>query len=300
LHNMRRDRLGLQHERNVQTFRLLRMRCRRCTDVLIQQEQRAEDNLLHLLRNLPVKERLDKLLFDRGLAKSRQQAQGMILEGAVLVNHQRIDKPGTRVDISASIRLKSVAQPYVSRGGLKLEKALDVFAFDVAGWVCLDIGASTGGFTDCVLQKGAAKVYAVDVGHNQLDWKLRNDERVVPIEGLNARYLKFEDIGTTVDFITVDVSFISLTLILPVLRPFTKPATRIICLVKPQFEVGKEQVESGGLVTDPKKHVQVIEKIKSAAIGLGYRVLAVVESPILGGEGNKEFLLALAFDSQAE
>jgi 23S rRNA (cytidine1920-2'-O)/16S rRNA (cytidine1409-2'-O)-methyltransferase len=241
-----------------------------------------------------MKERLDKLLFDRGLVKSRQQAQAMILEGEVLVNQQRIDKPGTRVDASASIRLKSIPQPYVSRGGLKLEKALEVFAQDVTGWICLDIGASTGGFTDCLLRKGAAKVYAVDVGHNQLDWKLRNDERVVVIEGLNARYLKFDNIGTTVDLITVDVSFISLTLILPALRPFTKAATHIICLVKPQFEVGKEQVESGGLVTDPQKHEQVIEKVKSAAISLGYHVSGAIESPILGVEGNKEFLLALA------
>jgi 23S rRNA (cytidine1920-2'-O)/16S rRNA (cytidine1409-2'-O)-methyltransferase len=247
-----------------------------------------------------MKERLDKLLFDRGLVKSRQQAQAMILEGAVMVNEHRIDKPGTRVDSSARIRLKHGPHPYVSRGGLKLEKALEVFAPDVKGWVCLDLGASTGGFTDCLLQKGAARVYAVDVGHNQLDWKLRNNDRVVAIEGLNARYLRFEDIGSTVDLITVDVSFISLTLILPVLRPFTKPATRIICLVKPQFEVGREQVESGGLVTDPQKHQQVIEKMKSAAIGIGYRVLGVIESPVLGVEGNKEFLLALMLEPQAK
>ena len=245
-----------------------------------------------------MKERLDKLLLDRGLVRSRQQAQALILGGDVLVNQQRIDKPGTRIEVPQRFD-SNPPLPYVSRGGLKLEKALEVFAPDIRDWVCLDIGASTGGFTDCLLQKGAAKVYTIDVGHNQLDWKLRNDERVVAIEGLNARYLKFEDVGVTVDLITVDVSFISLTLILPVLRPFTKPATRILCLVKPQFEVGKEHVEKGGLVTDPQKHQQVIEKIKSAAIGLGYRVLGVIDSPILGAEGNKEFLLALTFEPQA-
>lgn len=241
-----------------------------------------------------MKERIDKLLLERGLVKSRQQAQALVLEGAVLVNEQRVDKAGTRVETSATIRLKHSPQPYVSRGGLKLEKALDVFAPDVTRWVCLDIGASTGGFTDCLLQRGAARVFAVDVGHNQLDWKLRNDARVVSIEGLNARYLRFADIGTTVDLITLDLSFISLTLILPVLRSFTKPATRLICLIKPQFEVGKEQVEAGGLVRDPRKHEQAIDKIKRAASDLGYAILGVIESPIAGAEGNQEFFIGLS------
>jgi 23S rRNA (cytidine1920-2'-O)/16S rRNA (cytidine1409-2'-O)-methyltransferase len=240
-----------------------------------------------------MKERIDKLLLERRLVKSRQQAQSMILEGVVLVNEQRVDKPGTRVDAAAPIRLKATPPPYVSRGGLKLERALDVFAVDVNNRVCLDIGASTGGFTDCLLQRGAAKVFAVDVGHNQLDWKLRQDTRVVVLEGINARYLKFENIGTTVDLITMDLSFISLTLVLPVLQPFTKATTRILCLIKPQFEVGKGQVESGGLVTDPQKHQQVIAKIQAAAQHLGYSVLGVVESPILGAEGNREFLMGL-------
>ena len=179
----------------------------------------------------------------------------------------------------------------MSRGGLKLEKALEVFAPDIRNWVCLDIGASTGGFTDCLLQKGAAKVYTIDVGHNQLDWKLRSDPRVVWKEGLNARYLKFEDVGATVDLISMDLSFISLTLVLPVLSPSPSRSTRILCLVKPQFEVGKEHVEKGGLVTDPNKHQEVVRKIRSSAELLGYTVLGVIDSPILGAEGNKEFFL---------
>jgi len=240
-----------------------------------------------------MKERIDKLLLDRGLVRSRQQAQALILGGEVLAGEQRIDKPGTKVDKTAEIRLKTAPLAYVSRGGLKLEKALEVFAPDIRNWVCLDIGASTGGFTDCLLQKGAAKVYTIDVGHNQLDWKLRSDPRVVWKEGLNARYLKFEDVGVTVDLISMDLSFISLTLILPVLRPFTQPTTRILCLVKPQFEVGKEHVEKGGLVTDPRKHQEVVRKIQSSAEALGYTTLGVIDSPILGAEGNKEFFLGL-------
>lgn len=239
------------------------------------------------------KERIDKVLLDRGFVKSRQQAQALILEGSVLVNEHRIDKPGTKVDTSCAIRLKHLPPPYVSRGGLKLKTALDLFVPEVRGWTCLDIGASTGGFTDCLLQRGATKVYALDVGHNQLDWKLRSDRRVVVIEGLNARYMKFEDIGETVDLITLDLSFISLTIVLPVLRPFEKRSTKVICLIKPQFEVGRGQVEKGGLVTDPKKHQQVIEKIRLAAQMLEYSVEGVVESPIRGADGNNEFLMAL-------
>ncbi len=242
---------------------------------------------------MTARERIDKLLVDRRLVKSRQQAQALILEGAVLVDEVRVDKPGIRVPASANVRLKYSPLPYVSRAGQKLAKALDVFVPDVAGIVCLDIGASTGGFTDCLLQRGARRVYAVDVGHNQLDWKLRIDPRVVCREGLNARYLKFPDIGTQVDLITLDVSFISLTLILPVLRPFLKAGARVICLIKPQFEVGKGEVEKGGLVTDPKKHQQVIEKIRQAAEAEDYRLMGVLDSPILGAEGNKEFLMGL-------
>ena len=240
-----------------------------------------------------MKERIDKLLVDLGFAKSRQQSQALILEGSVLVNEECLDKPGMRVDTSSAVRLKNPPQPYVSRGGLKLEKALEVFATSIEGWICLDIGASTGGFTDCLLQHGAARVFAVDVGHNQLDWKLRSDPRVVSIEGLNARYLSFDTIGVKVDLVTMDLSFISLTLVLPVTPPFTKPGTIVICLVKPQFEVGKGQVEKGGLVTDPEKHRQVIQKIRTSCASLGFRELGVVESPIAGMEGNKEFLMGL-------
>lgn len=245
-----------------------------------------------------MKERIDKLLCDRGLAEGRQQARALILEGTVLVNDQRIDKPGIKVDPSSTIRLKRLPRTYVSRGGKKLERALDAFAPDIHGWVCLDVGASTGGFTDCLLQRGASKVYAVDVGHNQLDWKLRSDARVVAIEGLNARYLKLEDIGEPVDLITLDLSFISLTLVLPALRLFAKANTKILCLIKPQFEVGKGQVEKGGLVTDPRKHLQVIEKVGSAARSLGYTVAGVVDSPILGADGNKEFFMGLSLEGQ--
>jgi 23S rRNA (cytidine1920-2'-O)/16S rRNA (cytidine1409-2'-O)-methyltransferase len=240
-----------------------------------------------------MKERIDKLLLDRGLVRSRQQAQALILGGDVLAGDRRIDKPGTKVENTVEIRLKRAPLPYVSRGGLKLERALDVFAPDIRNWVCLDIGASTGGFTDCLLQRGAAKVFTIDVGHNQLDWKLRSDPRVVWKEGLNARYLKFEDVGVTVDLISVDLSFISLTLILPMLRPFAHSETRILCLVKPQFEVGKEHVEKGGLVTDPNRQEEVVRKIRSCAESLGYVVLGGIESPILGAEGNKEFFLGL-------
>jgi 23S rRNA (cytidine1920-2'-O)/16S rRNA (cytidine1409-2'-O)-methyltransferase len=242
---------------------------------------------------LIAKERIDKLLLTRGLVRSRQQAQALILEGAVLVNEQRIDKPGMRVDLAATIRLKHSSLPYVSRAGLKLEKALEVFAPVIAGFLCLDIGASTGGFTDCLLQHGAQKVFAIDVGHNQLDWKLRCQPEVVCLEGLNARYLKFDQIGVQVDLVTMDLSFISLTLVFPVLHPFLKPISKIICLIKPQFEVGKGQVERGGLVTDPCKHQQVIDRVRDAAKAEGYGVLGIIDSPILGAEGNKEFLMGL-------
>lgn len=243
-----------------------------------------------------MKERIDKLLVDYGLANSLPQAQAFILEGLVFANEQRIEKPGTRVDVGLSIRLKKFPPPYVSRGGLKLEKALKVFTPSVENWVCLDIGASTGGFTDCLLQHGAARVFAVDVGNNQLDWKLRSDPRVRSFEEVNARFLGFDLIGAKVDLVTMDLSFISLTLVLPVIPQFTKPGTVIICLVKPQFEVEKGQVEKGGLVTDPEKHIQVVQKIRVAAVGLGFRELGVIESPIEGMEGNKEFLMGLVMD----
>jgi len=240
-----------------------------------------------------MKERIDKLLLARGLAQSRHQAQALVLAGSVLADEQRIDKPGTRVDLTSRLRLKSEARTYVSRGGRKLEHALQHFSIEVGGRICLDIGASTGGFTDCLLRHGAARVHAVDVGHNQLDWKLRKDGRVRCLEGLNARTLKFEDIGETVDLITLDLSFISLCMVLPVLDVFLKSTSRILCLVKPQFELGKGQVEKGGIVRNPQKHRLALAKVSACAGDLGYRLLGSVPSPILGAEGNREFFLAL-------
>ena len=240
-----------------------------------------------------MKERIDKLLLARGLARSRHQAQALVLTGSVLADEQRIDKPGTRVDLKSRLRLKSESKVYVSRGGHKLEHALQHFSIQVGGKICLDIGASTGGFTDCLLRRGAARVHAVDVGHNQLDWKLRNDGRVRCLEGLNARNLRFEDIGETVDLITLDLAFISLTLVLPVLHVFQETATRILCLVKPQFELGKGQVEKGGIVRDPRKHRLAVDNVGACARDLGYRLLGTVPSPILGAEGNREFFLCL-------
>lgn len=240
-----------------------------------------------------MKERIDKLLLARGLAQSRHQAQALVLAGSVLADEQRIDKPGTRVDSTSRLRLKSETRIYVSRGGHKLEHALQHFSIEVGGQICLDIGASAGGFTDCLLRRGAVRVHAVDVGHNQLDWKLRKDDRVRCLEGLNARYLKFEDIGETVDLITLDLSFISLCLVLPVLDVFQKRATRVLCLVKPQFELGKGQVEKGGIVRDPQKHDLAVHKVSACARDLGFRLLGSIPSPILGAEGNREFFLVL-------
>ena len=240
-----------------------------------------------------MKERIDKLLLDRGLAKSRHQAQALVLQGTVLADDQRIDKPGIKVDLKSTLRLKSVSKIYVSRGGQKLEHALKHFSLNILGWVCLDIGASTGGFTDCLLQHGASRVYALDVGHNQLDWKLRRDSRVTPLEKLNARYLEFEVIGEQVNLITLDLAFISLSLILPRLHPFERANCQILCLVKPQFELGRGQVEKGGIVKDPIKHQRAIDKVSACALELGYRVQGIVPSPILGAEGNREFFLGL-------
>ena len=241
-----------------------------------------------------MKERIDKLLLARGLAQSRHQAQALVLAGSVLSDGLRIDKPGTRVDLTSSLRLKSETRIYVSRGGHKLEHALQHFSVEVAGKTCLDIGASTGGFTHCLLRQGAARIHAVDVGHNQLDWKLRKDGRVRSLEGVNARYLTFETIGETVDLITMDLSFISLCRVLPVLDVFQKPATRVLCLVKPQFELGKGQVEKGGIVRDPQKHRLAVDKVSACARDLGYGLLGSIPSPILGAEGNQEFFLVLS------
>ena len=238
-------------------------------------------------------ERIDKLLVERGLADSRTKAQALVMAGLVLVNDQRVAKPSDNTPLDAQIRLKGADDPtsrYVGRGGLKLEAALREFGIDVGGFVCLDVGASTGGFTDCLLQHGAASVVAVDVGHNQLDWRLRNDPRVTVREGVNARYLKPEDFSTTFDLAVMDVSFISATKVIPAIIPLLKDAGRLIALIKPQFEVGRGEVGRGGIVRDPTKHARVIAEVNQAATELGLRSLGLIESPLQGADGNREFL----------
>lgn len=236
-----------------------------------------------------MKRRIDQLLVERGLAESREKAQALLIAGSVLVNGQKVEKPGHAVDDESQVELLARI-PYVSRGGLKLKGAIDHFGFQVAGRVCVDIGSSTGGFTDCLLQHGASRVYAVDVGAGQLDWRLRNDPRVVVREKLNARHLTFPDIGERVGLAVSDVSFISVTLILPALPPILRDDAELVILVKPQFEVGKNQVGKGGIVRDPQLHMQACEKVRSAVEQLGFKT-AIVESPIQGAEGNREFLL---------
>ncbi len=240
-----------------------------------------------------MKIRLDQLLVDRELAPTRQKAQALILSGQVFVNDQKSDKPGRSVDGSANIRVLET-MPYASRGGLKLAAALDVFSIDLTGRVCLDVGASTGGFTDCMLQRGAARVHAVDVGSGQLDWKLRNDPRVIVKETLNARHLTLADLGERVDFISMDVSFISATMIVPQFPALLAPAALgVVILVKPQFEVGRGQVGKGGIVRDPELHRQSIDKVAASAAAAGLHVAGHTESPITGASGNREFLLYL-------
>lgn len=239
------------------------------------------------------RERIDKLLVERGLASSRTRAQAMIMAGAVLVEEQRVEKPSDLISPNARVRIKGANDPanrYVGRGGLKLEAALHEFAIDVNGLLCLDIGASTGGFTDCLLQHGARRVVAIDVGHNQLDWRLRNDARVESREGINARYLKPEEFDLKFDLATIDVSFISATKVLPAVVNLLTDRARVITLIKPQFEVGRGEVGRGGIVTDPEQHARVIEKVNDAARRLGLKVGGVIESPIQGAEGNREYL----------
>jgi 23S rRNA (cytidine1920-2'-O)/16S rRNA (cytidine1409-2'-O)-methyltransferase len=238
------------------------------------------------------KERIDKLLVELGLADSRTKAQALVMAGVVLVNEQRVEKPSQEFLAADKIRLKgrSNETKYVGRGGLKLEKALQEFHIQPDAYVCLDIGASTGGFTDCLLQHGAKKVVAVDVGTNQLVWKLRNDARVEARENLNARYLNPGDFCEKFDLIVMDVSFISATKILPALKDLLSENGRIVVLIKPQFEVGKGEVGKGGIVKDPEKHAQVIALINDFAEGIGLLNKGLIDSPILGADGNKEFL----------
>ena len=235
------------------------------------------------------KERLDKLLVTRGLAETRAKAQALILAGHVFSGQQRLEKAGQLVPIDVELTIRE-PMPFVSRGGLKLAAALDHFRIEVTGRVCLDIGASTGGFTDCLLQRGAARVVAVDVGRGQLDWKLRQDDRVELRENVNARYLSPHDFVDRFDVVTADVSFISLTKILPVVPPLVREPAFVITLIKPQFEVGREEVGKGGIVRDEAAQRRVVEEITSFAAALGMRPMGAIDSPILGADGNREFL----------
>ena len=235
------------------------------------------------------KQRLDLTLVERRMADSREKAQALILAGKVFIDGQRADKPGRAVTPGSRIEVEQPLK-YVSRGGLKLEAALDAFNISVQGKICLDVGTSTGGFTDCLLQRGALRVHAVDTGAGQIDWKLRTDSRVVLHERINARYLGFEEIGESADLIVCDVSFISVTLLIPALIPLLKPQGDWIVLVKPQFEVGRELVGRGGIVRDPVSHRLACDKVAAALSAAGFRT-ELIDSPILGAEGNREFLL---------
>lgn len=240
-----------------------------------------------------IKTRIDKLLLDRGLAPSRERAQALVLAGKVLVNQQKVEKPGTAVASDAEVRLLGEDQRYVSRGGIKLEAALRHWKMDVTGKVCLDVGASTGGFTDCLLQHGAARVIAVDTGYGQMDARLRSDPRVRLFERTNARYLTEREIEETA-LVTVDVSFISATLVLPAVIAAAHPS-ELVVLVKPQFEVGREQVGKGGIVRDAGAQGAAVDRVKEAVAELGGSAIEVIESPILGSEGNREYLLHARF-----
>lgn len=237
------------------------------------------------------KERLDVLLVQKGLAESRTKAQALILAGLVVVGEQRVDKPGTRVPVEAELRLKGDGLRYVSRGGLKLEAALRHFELDVAGLVCADIGASTGGFTDCLLQRGAARVHAIDVGYGQLHERLRRDVRVISRERVNARHLTEAELPESVGVLVFDVSFISLKLVVPTALRFLGPGGLLVALVKPQFEVGPEHVGEGGVVRDPSARQAAIDAVEALVTTLGLRVLGVIDSPIAGPAGNVEALL---------
>ena len=236
------------------------------------------------------KERLDVLMTELGLCDSRSRAQALIMSGEVYVDGQKCDKAGTQISEDARIEVRGNACPYVSRGGLKLEKALRDFGVDPTGCVCSDSGASTGGFTDCLLQKGAKKVFAIDVGYGQLAWAIRNDPRVVCMERTNIRYVTPEQLGEPLDLSVVDVSFISLRIVLPAIKALLKPTGQIVCLIKPQFEAGKDKVGKKGVVRDPKVHEEVLNGFLALAAGLGMTVRNLTFSPVKGPEGNIEFL----------
>lgn len=240
-----------------------------------------------------MKERLDVLLVKRNLAESREKAKAIIMSGIVYVDGQKEDKAGSTFEETAAIEVRGTTLKYVSRGGLKLEKAMTHFGLDLTGKVCMDVGSSTGGFTDCMLQNGAIKVYAVDVGHGQLAWKLRNDPRVVCMERTNIRYVTREEIKEPVDFASIDVSFISLTKVLGPVKSLLTDEGQVVCLIKPQFEAGREKVGKKGVVRDKKVHLEVIRMVMEFAAGLGFELLNLEYSPIRGPEGNIEYLLYL-------
>ncbi len=245
---------------------------------------------------MKIKKRLDVLLVERLYADTRSKAQAIIMSGNVYVNGQKADKAGTSFEESVEIEVRGAVCPYVSRGGLKLEKALRDFGVDVRGFVCSDSGASTGGFTDCLLQQGAKKVFAIDVGYGQLDWKIRSDERVVVMERTNIRYVTPEDLGEPLDLSVIDVSFIGLEIVLPTIRTLLKPTGQVLCLIKPQFEAGKENVGKKGVVRDPKIHQMVLDNFVSLVDRLGFKILGLTFSPVKGPEGNIEFLGHLSLD----
>ena len=245
---------------------------------------------------MKIKKRLDVLLVERLYADTRSKAQAIIMSGNVYVNGQKADKAGTSFEETVEIEVRGAVCPYVSRGGLKLEKALRDFGVDVNGFVCSDSGASTGGFTDCLLQQGAKKVFAIDVGYGQLDWKIRSDERVVVMERTNIRYVTPEDLGEPLDLSVIDVSFIGLEIVLPTIKTLLKPNGQVLCLIKPQFEAGKENVGKKGVVRDPKIHKMVLDHFISLVDGLGFKILGLTFSPVKGPEGNIEFLGHLSLD----
>ena len=243
---------------------------------------------------MKIKKRLDVLLVERGFAETRTKAQAIIMCGLVYVAGQKADKPGMSFDETCELEVRGAACPYVSRGGLKLEKALRDFGVNPTGYVCSDSGASTGGFTDCLLQQGAQKVFAIDVGYGQLDWKIRSDPRVVVMERTNVRYVTPEQLGEPLDLSVVDVSFISLRIVLPVIKTFLKEhAGQILCLIKPQFEAGKEKVGKKGVVRDPAVHKEVLDDFVALTKEIGFKILGLTFSPVKGPEGNIEFLAHL-------
>ena len=245
---------------------------------------------------MKVKKRLDVLLTEQGYADTRSKAQAIIMSGNVYVNGQKADKPGVSYEETVELEVRGAVCPYVSRGGLKLEKALRDFGVKPVDYVCSDSGASTGGFTDCLLQQGARKVFAIDVGYGQLDWKIRSDERVVVMERTNIRYVTPEDLGEPLDLSVIDVSFIGLEIVLPTIKTLLKPTGQVLCLIKPQFEAGKENVGKKGVVRDPKIHRMVLDNFVSLVHSLGFKILGLTFSPVKGPEGNIEFLGHLTLD----